>query len=390
MESASDSQPQFEIVVHTGSVQWDELSDSLQQQLKWVMNPYIQASPVVLLIGAGASMPFGMPTMAKFPQNFANTLSEIEKHLWDTIVEFSAGFSGVSLDSVNVEHVLTCIHKCQRSEQVQARLEVDIRDSAQGERIQENFPDLGQALDEMTTKVLDSIIDQYGEPADRSKVVECYNPIFEMLGAYQLSTNVFTTNYDLAFEVLVEEKCRDFELVDGFQSSNKLALNLDFVPKYTGAGHAIVLWKMHGSTSWKGTLPAGPIRKGSLQGNGIGGLEAIILPPTQDKTERRKLSMRPFTQMYGSLNSLFMQIEAVKVLLVIGYAFGDQEIVDVIAEGFRAEHAAKLIVVDPNASKDELSCVLSIDRSRITLICDYFGEEHTLETIENAVSSVLS
>ena len=393
MKSTSDSQP-YEVSIYTGPVQWDELGESLQQQMSSVMNPYIQASPIVLFIGAGASMPLGMPTMAEFPQDFADTLSGNERHLWDTIVDFSADFSSVPSDSVNIEQVLTCIHKCRRSEQAAAQLDKKIYESPEAELIQAEFQNLEQALNEITTKVLDEICATYGEPKDPSKVVECYSPLFNVLAQHQISTDVFTTNYDLAFEVLADEKPEDFELVDGFQSSDKGTFNNNFVPYYDGEGHAIVLWKMHGSTSWKGKLPTGPVRKSSHLEYASGGLETILLPPTRDKTERRKLSMRPFTQMYGSLISRFMQIGSVKVLLVIGYGFGDPEIVDVIAEGFQAEQDANLIVVDPGSDVDKVYCSFggSIDKDRIKVIqkpfCDCEGD--TLEAVEEALRSALT
>ena len=390
MESKSSSHSNHETWRYTGPVQWNELDAPLSQHMGAVMKPRFQASPVVLFIGAGASRPLGMPTMAEFPRDFADILSGSERHLWNTIVDFSADFNGVPLDSVNIEHVLTCIHKCQRSEQTVAQLDKKICESPEAELIYAKFQSLEQALNRMTTKVLDGICAKYGEPEKPSRVVECYSPLFDILAQHQISTNIFTTNYDLTFEVLAHEKRNDFELVDGFPTCGSRNINYNFVPNYPKGRHALVLWKMHGSTSWKGNLPKGPVRKDHSSVYGEGDSETIILPPTQDGIARRKLSVRPFTQMYGGLKSLFIRIGVVKVLLVVGYGFGDQEIVDVISEGFQAERTAKLIVVDPNACEDDLSSVLSIDQSRIILIREYFGEEHTHKAIKDAVSSVLS
>ena len=81
-----------------------------------------------------------------------------------------------------------------------------------------------------------------------------------------MSTTLFTTNYDLSLEVFARELPNKFELVDGFRklASGEEVSNWNFVPMYN-AWHAIILRKLHGSTTWKVVCQAFNSRR-KLQG----------------------------------------------------------------------------------------------------------------------------
>ena len=72
-------------------------------------------SPVLLLTGAGASRPLGMPTMLEFRSNFANKLYSKEASLWNGIVDLTAKFFDISAEATDIEQVLTYIDHCEIS-----------------------------------------------------------------------------------------------------------------------------------------------------------------------------------------------------------------------------------------------------------------------------------
>ena len=271
--------------------------------------PTMQPSPVVLFTGAGASKPLGMPTMLEFKKQFSDELHQVnEAVLWQRVVELSAEFYGSSTDSIDIEQVLTCIESCEILFRKSAALWKSIYGMRHGTPTIDQIHEFRQGLWSIRNDVLDKICATYTDP-EPEEVVRCYVPLFKMLEdtTGQTTTNVFTTNYDLTFEVLGDTKPDIFEVVDGFrsQTSGVEVFVKDFVPKYN-AGHAIVLRKLHGSTSWKGQLPNPNFLKAS-PGKYVhdDGKRTIIIYPTRNKAASQNLHTSPFTQAYGGLKRVF-------------------------------------------------------------------------------------
>ena len=354
-----------------------------------------KASPVVLFTGAGASVPLDMPTMVGFRKRFLDRLTGNQKVLWENVVMLTAKNFEEELSGVNIEQVLTYIERCLFSYSELLTLWRDILQRNEGDPLP-TIPELEefrQLLWTTRTDILDEICATYAEP-DPSKTISCYEPLFKMLAetAGQSVTNVFTTNYDLTFETLVTELPDDYELSDGFRKdrSGEEVWQNDYVPTCQKK-HSIVLRKLHGSTSWKGNWARGELRKASPSTYIQDGEQTVIIYPTKTKADTQDLFARPFNQAYGSLDSLFMQVGSVEVLLVIGYGFGDDELRGDIEEGLVAEDKAFLVVVDPGADISKLSrdfCRVSTDRIRV--IKSYFGPKETIEEIRSVLEALLS
>lgn len=399
MQSLPDSESTYLTGPETKGVSLDELKSMSEeyQGLSQLINsdpPTTKPSPVVLLTGAGASRPLGMPTMVEFKNNFSDNLLEKERILWDNIATLSAESYKTTSDALDIEQVLTYIDNCEVSYDASTCLWERIYEAQHGTPTIEQIHDFRQELWSLRNGVLDKICATYRNPKPL-KVVECYDPLFRVLKSVsgQVATNVFTTNYDLTFEVLAKTKPDDFELVDGFETlpSGEEVFKKQHVPTLNG-GHAIVLWKLHGSTSWKGKLPNWDFVK-AAPGKYIhpDGERTIIIYPTRNKSASQNLFASPFNQAYGRLSSLFSQIKAVQVLLVIGYAFGDAEIGNMIGEGLASESRATVIVVDPTATQERVTKAFpKIDASRFRIIPQKFCEEGTMGKIEEELRSSLA
>ena len=358
--------------------------------------PTMQPSPVVLFTGAGASKPLGMPTMLEFRKQFSDTLPQNDEAvLWQHVVAQSAEFYGTSPESIDIEQVLTCIEGCELSPKKSAALWESIYGMQHGVPTIEQIHEFRQGLWSIRNDVLDKICATYTDPEPKD-VMRCYVPLFKMLEdtTGQTTTNVFTTNYDLTFEVLGDTKpdIFEFEVVDGFrsQSPGVEVFARNFVPKYN-ARHAIVLRKLHGSTSWKGQLPNPNFLKAS-PGKYVhdDGKRTIIIYPTRKKAASQNLHTSPFNQAYGGLESLFSQMDILKVLLVIGYGFGDTEVREAIEHGLTLEDRAEVVVVDPSATHEHVAGLFpNIDKSRFRVIQCRFGEDTTLKRIEEELRSAL-
>ena len=357
----------------------DQLLDAVPSTMK--------PSPVVVFTGAGASKPLDMPTMLDFKNNFAGVLTKDKRELWQRILQSSAKHFKNNTDDIDIEYVLTYIECCENSYSMSSLLWEQIYGQQFGTPTIEEIHQFRQALWSIRNNILDEICAVYVSP-EPSKAIACFAPLFEMLNrtSGQRYTNVFTTNYDLTFEVLAEAKPKDFELVDGF--INDVFCNT-YVPQYNSE-HSIVLWKLHGSTSWVGNLPNPSFSKVSPGKYIRSDARTIIIYPTKNKAESQNLSTSPFTQAYGGLNSLLCQIGTVEVLLVVGYAFGDQEVVKVFKEGLALNPNAKLIVVDPAATIEKLITIFpNVHPSRLRVISRRFCEQSTIESIEAELLALL-
>ena len=382
----------------TRGVSLDELKRMSEEytglkQLFDSVAPATKPSPVVLFTGAGASKPLGMPTMLEFRSSFAGGLSANKKELWHEIVESSAQFFKTSTDQIDIEGVLTYLDECETTHCKSSLLWARIYGGKLvGQPTIGQIGDFQQELRSIKDDVLDEICATYVSP-ESVKAIQCYAPLFKMLNRLsgQEITNVFTTNYDLTFEVLAESRPDDFELVDGFvtsRSGEKIFGN-SYVPQY-GREHSIVLWKLHGSTSWLGQLPDPKFSRVPPGKYIQGDLRTIIIYPTKNKSELQNLHTSPFTQAYGGLSSLLSRIKAVQVLLVIGYGFGDVEIVDMIKEGLALQQSATMVVVNPTSTLGGMTKVFpSVDASRFRIIPRRFCEKGTIESIEAEIQTLL-
>ena len=399
MELSPDSQS-FDLAgPETRGVPFDELR-SMSKQYPG-LTPLIDSplsttkpSPVLLLTGAGASRPLGMPTMLEFKSNFANNLCNKEAFLWNGIVDLTAKFFGIDAKATDIEQVLTYIDHCEICYEESTFLWEKMYGMKYGTPTIEQVHEFRQDLWSLRSAVLDEICATYKDP-ERLKVVDCYDPLFRMLNSVsgQVATNVFTTNYDLTFEVLAKVKPDDFELVDGFVTlpSGEEVFKKQYVPAYN-AEHSIILWKLHGSTSWKGQIPNLELRK-ECPGNYIqaGGERTIIIYPTRNKDASQNLHTNPFNQAYGGLASMFSQIQATQVLLVIGYRFGDTEIREVIEEGIATEGKATVVVVDPSATLEDVAGLFTrVEKERFRVIPHKFCEQGTIEKIGEEVRSAMT
>ena len=351
-------------------------------------------SPVVLLTGAGASVPLAMPTMNDFLKSFPSRVTGNLEVQWENVVELTATYYEGELDDIDIEQVLTYIEFCLFSYSKLLTLWRNTLERDEGFRptVQE-LEEFRQLLCTLRTSILDEICTTYAAP-DPTKTVACYVPLFKMLveTTGQSTTNVFTTNYDLTFETLASERPSDYEVSDGFRKvrSGEEVWKNDYVPKCQ-AEHSIILWKLHGSTSWKGNWAKEELRKAAPSTYLQDGETTVMIYPTRTKADTQDLFARPFNQAYGSLGSLFMQVGAVKILLVIGYGFGDDELRRDIDESLAAEDNAMLIVVDPGADICELSNGLPrVGTDRIRVINSYFGQAETIEEIRSSLEELLN
>jgi hypothetical protein len=281
-------------------------------------------SKILVLTGAGASVPFGMPTMAEFRVHLSSGMI-------DQISEMKKGF-----DLEVLLGVLTFY------EQIGDRFPGD--PLLQSAFHQAGYP-LGSNARALKNDIFDKIIDLYGElsPQLREKAGQIYLPLFNDLLCYcgnQPSVlPIFTTNYDLTFEeIRILDK--NFTLNNGLQNAGH---NDEWASEnYRGArDYKFAIFRLHGCSHWmrnknnsRIVFQPAPDRKDLAR------KEPAVLYPLVGKEVA--VSEEPFATGYSYLREC---LRAARVILIIGYSGRDPLIQQYIAESLRHDTQKKIIVI---------------------------------------------
>lgn len=190
-------------------------------------------------------------------------------------------------------------------------------------------------------------------------------------------TEIFTTNYDLAFERAAADT--RFFLVDGFQLRPPYrfdgnALDIDLVHRQVGEGlmlepNVAQLLKLHGSVDWNRT--AGTVQRVS----GRPETPALIYP----RQSKFQLSFAPPYLEFMARFQMALRARDVAVL-IIGFGFKDEHLVQPLRLAVESNVGLRLVVVSPNLGDDSAEPINSWIRltkngdRRLTLIRSTFAK----------------
>jgi hypothetical protein len=189
-------------------------------------------------------------------------------------------------------------------------------------------------------------------------------------------TQIFTTNYDLAFEEAARRI--HFHVIDGFgfgdqRSFDGNTFDLDIVRRRKGDAallepNVVHLHKLHGSVDWDDL--DGSVHRTASPKN------PVLIYPSQDKYQ---MSFRP--PYLESMSRFQMALRQTDItLLVVGSGFNDSHIVAPIEAAVRSNIGLRLIVVSPHLSSSTnptLAKLIELSKSgdrRATLIETTFAQ----------------
>ncbi len=306
-----------------------------------VHRPKILDTKVLLLTGAGASKPLGMPLMRDFYSLVSSRSDKAQTELLNDISLVHLKATGEVIP--DLEALLALIDRYrgfydilfgdekfgyQVDEEWKrwAKMEVDgllVTDTPYTTK--HKPPDyLAQSyfrkgsLESLDTLLRNLMFEVYGKDLDGSKVDKLYSSLFKVLGRYfsQDFIPIFTTNYDVAFETYAGEG--NVKLETGFELTHRGNLwrpsKFDkFEP--TADMRNIVLFKLHGSLTWH--RRGDDIVDTSLSMRDPTGYESVVIYPTQTKEYPDE---EPFRTMYDFLKGC---LRVAKLAIVVGYSFRD-------------------------------------------------------------------
>jgi hypothetical protein len=328
------------------------------------MNKYqnlIAQSKIVLLLGAGASQPLGIPTMKEF---WPKIKWRAEHMMWD---------ARDALRRIEEVYAINSIEKSPDLEQLLALLDkygqyynIMFNDPILGLKSNEAFkywgPVYNEAKKEIRTKkyledyvryarwysggvrslydaLYQSMVALYWQELEPSSVISLYDPLINLLSSETKLPfiSIFTTNYDNAIEKYCEYTQTDLEC--GFVTLgarnkwNRYSFSQYDPPKDK---FGIVLFKLHGSLSWH--KERGQIIDYARPIDYKPGSSAVIYP-----TETKEYPYEePFKTAYRYFEDC---LRNVRIAVVIGYSFRDPGMMSIISDAEETNKDLTFVVI---------------------------------------------
>lgn len=332
----------------------------------------------LVFFGAGASKPFGIPTMQEMVDEFENDLEKKDPKLYRFYVEIKnilvSRNASIKIDIEAMLSVVDGIVKNMRLDQMDHFMfyyGIKRFDGSQPTQFSANDVKLAKKLKEK----LRNYVKRVCKPEYLSKdeiYKKSYVPFFKhIIGKkksfddYELvhDWKSYTTNYDNVFEGFWDSFERP---IDHFQESGSSNL-INFDSDHLESAHTFC--KLHGSLDWGRKTETGKITRRNSHGFSrytIEG-EAMLFP-----TQQKDLYLYPWFSLFADLRrGLLIKNN----WYVVGYAFNDEFIKNGFEESMINDSNKKLIIIDPDARKIKKKFHKSV-QSKIDALPIRFGDKY--------------
>jgi len=316
-----------------------------------------KSSDVVFFFGAGASAPFGIPTMKQFVVDFEEYLNEnAEKSERLTYVDIKKTLEDRLHRQVDLEAVFTVIDGVINYDDPERLGMFSLYFATE---FRKNFPnridvDICKRLRrKFQTFVKDKCVIPE-ESFGRIKLVyrDFFNRVALELGEFSTSGedfawnsnwSIFTTNYDTCLEYYWSDVA-NVPVDTGFEYDKVRKSSILRSRKFLSEGLGVIqLFKLHGSVTWLMEEKTDSIIELMEKGSSYLGRKykgEMMLYPIAEK----ELYLDPYISMLLRLNR---ELERRPVWIVVGYSFGDPVVREIfLSKSTRGKH---LVLVHPNA-----------------------------------------
>lgn len=271
-----------------------------------------RARHVCVLLGAGASVAAGLPTVTGLTALVLADLVDPEKSQFTTL-----------LAGRNLEQALSRLRR--------------IRSLVAGGGTFEGLTEAAAAdLDRKVCEAITKAVDITGKPTDAFERLASWAGRMES----QRPIELFTVNYDLLIEAGLEEVGVPY--FDGFIGAIHGRFTPDLVEPTPGRSSRelppgfVRLWKLHGSVNWTEAAIGGRneiVRIGSAVGH------AVAIYPSDEKYEESRRV--PFVALMDRFRRALVEPET--ITLVSGYSFGDEHLNEMIFDAARRHPRSEVV-----------------------------------------------
>ncbi|SLM18103.1 conserved hypothetical protein [uncultured spirochete] len=339
------------------------------ERVKLLIKKYLELNNVSVLTGAGTSFHLGAPVIQTIPQKIHEALMATEKvkdEYKKQLDELGGEFTTTPLE--------TFINYLQAS-----RFIFGIR----GEDTS-NIDGLISAAQEKLFKLCNTEqipLNQEYESDDHLKENKYFYHEKFVKKILQRPVNLrrinlFTTNYDLAFEYAFDNT--GVQYINGFSGFSRRSFHPEtydydiYYPGQTTSGtvhraeRVIRYYKLHGSLSWIAKEP-GPGNYYGIEEIPVGREkpphELIIYPCVTKKTFTLDL---PYSELFRLFSSAIKQDQS--VLFCLGYSFNDEHINDIIYQSLSIPSFTLFIIDYRGTENPEIRRLRDLDDPRIIII----------------------
>lgn len=357
-----------------------------------MQNELIVHSDIVLFLGAGASVPLGLKTTAPFMIHSIEQTSRLmeQYHIgsnrtdWKVALESFYGLAAKQIDAPipDSEIVLDYLKQMEDSVRELSQFPESLKLGAGTDLAIDPYDYLDDRLGSIRRALQTVIVEHYSE-VDGTNAYNLYEPLLVALSDRSKWPPIFTTNYDWTFEQLEEVNSEKVKLVDGFRLGGmgvrwERGVFDSYVPSYKGT--EIVLFKLHGSTSWYRGNSTNVIMKYPNAAPVLPGSTAVVIYPTGVKGEM--VDEEPFKAAYEYFEST---LKNARLCVIIGTSFRDAAINEIFAAALRENFRLKFCIVDPSINRspgvkfEEILTSLRIEKDRwsekLRVVVGRFGDD---------------
>jgi len=298
-----------------------------------------------LFLGAGASVPFGMPTTEGLRtkiQKFGNV--DREEEVLQAFLTNS--------NYPDIEYVLQAVRDVLKFSKSKGG-NFFFNHGTGSLRFNSGALDFVQFINKVAqaeAELENFVYENYRwKPSYKSQLKGIYDEIFRFLKSNSESIRIFTTNYDR----VIEEYCNfrgHFRLVDGFERNpihseiNRWTGNFDI--EQSGEIRDVHLYKLHGSLNWKEHVDNGIIKTNeeSISPDSNFKRNLVVMPTLSPKEEEE---VEPFSNIISEFEKNMMELDGI---IIIGFSFRDDRINQIFRKFFQKGKA--LIALSPTSMEN--------------------------------------
>lgn len=332
----------------------------------------------LVFFGAGASKPFGIPTMQEIGNQFEGVLEKKYPEAYKFYAEIRNILSSSRPSAkIDIKHMMTLIDKIIKNKRLDQKEYFVIYYAAkrfndsQLTRFSIKYIRLARKIKKELENHIKTVCNSDHISSSDVRYEKSYIPFFKYIkgnkkcfGDYELVNDwkAYTTNYDKVFEIFWNYLERP---IDHFQKNrNSYLINL----KSKDLKFEHTFCKLHGSLDWKRKPNTGAIIRIDDHDSSIQTTKssAVLFPAQQED-----MYLYPWSFFFIDLKRGLSEKNS---WYVVGYSFNDDHIKNAFDNALKNNTSKKLTIIDPNALQIKKKFSKSI-QFRIDALPIKFGDK---------------
>ena len=323
---------------------------------------------IIVLFGAGASADAEIPTSVEMVENIEQKVQKEE--VWNeyeevfnyikSAIHYADGIKGVFNESINIERLVNTLSELEKKEEHTIYPFIGNWNMKLLELAGQDFENIRK----FKTLIIDQLKDWV--TMDDYNKGKYYSGVARFQKEYNFSLRVFTLNYDLC----LEKNCSNVKIERGFDERSR---TWDWRRFEVNENEPvdIFLYKLHGSIDWK--------RDNSGNLTFSDDVKRADTPDLIFGTNYKLQYVDPYLFFVYELRKYSLEA---KLIVTIGYGFGDEHINGIIGQAAKSNDGLRLVCVGKGLNREMVKGALKISG-------DQTEDDNRIETVEKAATEYL-